>query len=380
VRPILATCALASFLAGLSGSILFIALPGIAAEFHSDIPSLAALGAALSLGSVVALPLAAVADRRHRGPVAALGVAGFSAASLLSALAPSVVVLGGARLLAVAFETLVFAVTTSAAVEAVGPANRARAVSLLAISGGAGAAVSVIGYPLVAPHWRLLYGVAALGLPLAPLALRIPSPVAAAAGARGLRVLLQPPWRTRLAVLAAAAALASLLYEPANFFSVLFGSRRLALSSVTLSVVLALSGAAAVGGYVAGGAASDRYGRRRPAVLLLTLAALLAALSFSPSTGLYIAANIAWSAIAGAAAPMVEAWTAELVPARARVSALTATAVAAALGGVVGLQVVARAEPFVGLGGALWFLAGAAVIGTLVLLTLPETRGQALPD
>jgi MFS family permease len=380
VRPILATCALASFLAGLSGSILFIALPGIATEFHSDIPNLAGLGAALSLGSLVALPLAAIADRRHRGPVAALGIAGFSAASVLSALAPSVVVLGAARLVAVCFETLVFAVATSAAVEAVGPANRARAVSLLAISGGAGAAVSVIGYPLVAPHWRLLYGLAALGLPLAPLALRIPSPIAAVPGARGMRVLLQPPWRARLAALAAAAALASLLYEPANFFSVLFGSRRLALSPVTLSIVLALSGLAAVAGYVLGGAASDRYGRRRPAVLLVTLAALLAAISFSSSPTLYICANIAWSALAGAAVPVVEVWTAELVPARARVSALTATAAAAALGGVVGLQAVARAEPALGLAGTLWILAGAAIIGALALLALPETRGEALPD
>ncbi|HEY8739682.1 MAG TPA: MFS transporter, partial [Candidatus Dormibacteraeota bacterium] len=351
MRLTLAICAVATLLAGFSGSILFIALPGIAAEFHADVPALARFGATLSLGSVAALPLAVVADHRHRGAAAAVAIAGFSAASLASALSPNLATLGAARLAAVCFETLVLAVAVSATMEAVGAANRGKAASLLALCAGVGAGLSVVGYPLVTPHWRLLYFVAGIGLCLAPIGLRIPSRPRQADEERGVRTLLDTPWRSRLAALAAAAALGSVLYEPANFFSVLFGSRRLGLSAAALSAVVAASGIAAVAGFLVGGAASDRFGRRSPVVVLLVLSALLAAASFSPAVASYIAANLLWSALAGAAAPMLEAWTAELVPSRARVTAFTATAVAGAIGGVTGLQLVAGLSPAWGIGG-----------------------------
>ncbi|MDQ6749088.1 MAG: MFS transporter, partial [Candidatus Dormibacteraeota bacterium] len=329
---------------------------------------------------VVALPLAAVADRRHRGPVAALGIVGFSAAALVSALAPGLSALAGARLVAVGFETLVAAIATSAAVEAVSASSRGKAVSLVALGGGAGAALSVLVYPLVAPHWRLLYAIAALGLPLAPIALLLPSPGAPTISSGVRLLLLRPPWRSRLTVLGIGAGCGALLSEPANFFSVFFGSRRLAMSPASLSVLVAASGAAAVAGYIAGGVATDRLGRRLPAVVLLVVAAGLTALSFTPSAAIYVVMNILWSAAAGAVAPVVAAWTVELVPTRARVTAVTATAVAGALGGVLGLRAVAGLEPALGLSATLWGAAAVAILGTLALLTLPETRGRPLPE
>ncbi|MFN2465762.1 MAG: MFS transporter [Candidatus Dormibacteria bacterium] len=380
MRPILAASAIVAFLAGYSGSILFIALPAIAAEFHASVPGLATVGATLALGTLVALPLAARADRRHRGEVATMSIVGFSGAAVVSAIAPSLAVLGAARLLAVGCETIAVAIATSAVVECAGARNRGKAVALLAVSGGAGGALVVVAYPFLAPHWRALYAMAGLGLPLASLAMRIPSPAPVIGAQPGLGGTFEPAWRARLAVLCGAAALASLLFEPANFFSVLFGSRRLAMSPLTLSLVVAVSGVAALVGYAAGGWASDRYGRRVPSVVLLGVGALFAALSFNSSPLVYGSAAALWSAGAGAAAPMMQAWCAELVPARARVSALTATSVAAAAGGVVGLRVVAALEPGFGLPAALWFTAAAAIAGSLMLLALPETRGMPLAD
>lgn len=377
-RRVVALCALASLLSAFGGSILFIALPAIGAEFHAGTADLARLGAILSLGSAVALPLAVAADRAHRGRLAAVGIAGFSLAALATAASPGVAWLAGARLFAVCFETLVSAVAAAAALEVVAPDRRGRTAGLLALSAGTGAALSIVGYPLVAPHWRLLYLAAAPGLLLAPLALRIPT--RATAGLSGVAVLLSSPWRSRLLVLAASSALGAVLYEPANFFTVFFGSRSLGLTSEDLSMVLAASGFTAAVGFVAGGMASDRFGRRRPSVVLGLLSAALAAVSFSASAGTYVAANIAWSGLAGAAAPMVGAWTAELVPSRARVTAFTATGVAGALGGVVGLQLIAATTGGLGLAGTLWLAAVVAGAGTLALLALPETRGQPLPD
>ncbi len=227
-RATIVYCAIAVFLAGYGGSILFVALPGIATEFGANVTSLATLGSILSLGSAIGLPLAVVADRGRRGPVAAVGIAGFSLAGLVTAIVPSIGVLAIARLAAVCCETVVAAVATAATLEAVGSSRRGQAASLLALCGGAGATVSLVAYPVVAPHWRILYGCAGLGVLVAPLALRISShrPAGAQVSAR---VLLDSPWRRRLLVLAASGALGALLYEPANFFAIFFGSRSLGL-------------------------------------------------------------------------------------------------------------------------------------------------------
>jgi MFS family permease len=379
VRETLALCALATFLAGFGGSILFVALPGIGAEFHAGTAQLATFGATLSLGSAIALPLAALADRWRRGVVAAIGIGAFSLASLASALVGDLTALAAARLVAVCFETLVAAVVTAAALESVSPGRRGRTASLLAVSAGAGAVFSVFGYPLVAPHWRLLYFAAAPGLLLAPLALRISSRRVSVRGSQG-GTLLRPPWRARLAILLLSAVLGALLYEPANLFAVFFGSRTLKLSPAALSAVLVVSGIAAAGGYVAGGALSDRFGRRLPGVMLAVVSALLTALAFTRSLPMYVVGNVLWSGSAGAAAPVISAWTAELMPTRARITALTATGVAGSLGGAAGLQLVTALSPGLGLGGTLWLSAGLAVLGALALLALPETRGLPLSE
>src|SRR5258708_36516002 len=88
-RATIVYCAIAVFLAGYGGSILFVALPGIATEFGANVTSLATLGSILSLGSAIGLPLAVVADRGRRGPVAAVGIAGFSLPGLATPIVPS---------------------------------------------------------------------------------------------------------------------------------------------------------------------------------------------------------------------------------------------------------------------------------------------------
>jgi MFS family permease len=379
-RQAVVTCALILFLTGFGGSILFVALPGIASEFHADVGRLANLGSILSLGSAIALPLAVLADSRRRGPIAALGVAGFSAAAIAAALAPSLGALGVARVVAVCFETLVASIATAAALEAVSAERRGRTASVLALAGGAGGGLTVIAYPVVAPHWRELYALAGFGVLAAPLALRIADSQVVTQGRHSASLLLAPPWRGRVALLGLSAALGSLLYEPANFFAVFFGSHTLGLSPFALSAVLVISGAAAAAGYMAGGSVSDRFGRRLPSVGILLVGALVTALTFTRSGSVYLAGNILWAGLLSASAPMIGAWTVELVPSHARVTAFTVTGVIGSLGGVAGLQLVRGLSSGLGLTATLWLTAGAAVLGTLALLWLPETRGSALPD
>jgi predicted MFS family arabinose efflux permease len=214
----------------------------------------------------------------------------------------------------------------------------------------------------------------------APLALRISDVRLVRENRRSARVLLSAPWRGRIALLGISGALGSLLYEPANFFAVFFGSHTLGLSAVTLSAILLVSGVAAVAGFVGGGYLSDRYGRRLPVVAILLVGAVVTAITFSRSGSVYLVGNILWAGLLSASAPMMGAWTVELVPSRARVTAFTVTGVIGSLGGFAGLQLVRSLSPGMGLSETLWLTAAAAIVGTLALLWLPETRGLALPE
>src|SRR5258708_12010088 len=68
-RATIVYCAIAVFLAGYGGSILFVALPGIATQFGANVTRLATLGSILSLGSPTRLPLAGVAHPGRPRPL-----------------------------------------------------------------------------------------------------------------------------------------------------------------------------------------------------------------------------------------------------------------------------------------------------------------------
>src|SRR5258708_27056699 len=154
-RRTLVWAGLAVVLTAFDGSVLVLALPAIAVDFHARTPALSNLGSVLAIGALGALPLAALADRFGRRRLIAIGVAGFSIANFASGLAPSLEALAVLRLVAVCFETLVGGVATALIVEEAPAARRGQAVSVLALLGGLGTGITVISYPLLAPHWRL---------------------------------------------------------------------------------------------------------------------------------------------------------------------------------------------------------------------------------
>ena len=375
---------LAVVLAGFDGSVLIIALPGIAADFNAPVSALSNLGSVLALGALGALPLATLADHLGRRRLIAAGVAGFSLANLASAFAPSLVSLAGLRLVAVCFEALVGGVATALIVEEVPPQHRGQAISVLAILSGAGLLITVVGYPLLAPHWRWLFLAGGLGIPLAPVIwTRLPEGRAwerAHISGSTVRLLLQPPWRFRIGILAATTVLVALVLEPAGLLFTVFASSTLHLSPVAISVLIIASGVIAFPAYLAGGSLSDRFGRRAPGVVLTALYTIFAGLGFVSGTLGFIAGNVLWSAFASAATPVMGAWSGELYPTRARATAEAVSAVAGAGGGIAGLQIVGLVSQGVGLGPAIGIAGVLALGGAGILMLLPETRGKPLPD
>jgi len=383
-RRTLIWAGLAVVLTAFDGSVLVLALPAIAGDFHARVPALSNLGSVLALGSIGALPLATLADRFGRRRLIAVGVAGFSVANFASAFAPSLEALALLRLVAVCFEVLVGGVATALIVEEAPPGRRGQAVSVLAVLSGIGTGITVLAYPVVAPHWRYLFLAGGVGLLAAPMIwTRLPEGrvwLGVRLSGSALRLLIAPAWRRRLIVIAATTALLAVLLEPAGLLFTLFASQVLQLSPAAISELIIASGVAGAASYVAGGFLSDRFGRRVPGTALTGATAVAASLSFATGTPGFVAGNVLWSSFASAATPVLGAWSAELFPTRARATAEALSSLAAAAGSVAGLQAVGLLSQSMSLGTALGLTGVVAFLGALLLLLLPETRGAPLPD
>src|SRR2546428_238294 len=151
-RRTLVWAGLAVVLTAFDGSVLVLALPAVAGDFHARVPDLSNLGSILALGGLGALPLATLADRFGRRRLIAVGVAGFSVANFASAFAPSLDALAFLRLVAVCFEVLVGGVATALIVEEAPPGRRGQAVGALAGPSGGGTGIIRRAYPVVAAH------------------------------------------------------------------------------------------------------------------------------------------------------------------------------------------------------------------------------------
>jgi MFS family permease len=383
-RVTLVWSGVAVVLAGFQGSILVLALPAIASDYHADIPALSGLGSILAIGTLGALPLAALADRFGRRRLIAAGVAGFSLVNFGSAFVPSLALLAFLKLFAVCFEVLVVGVVTALVVEEAPAEARGKAVSVLALLSGLGTGITVIAYPLVAPHWRWLFYASAVGLIAAPLIWwllpegRTWQSVRVTGSA--LRLLLEPRWRRRIAILAVMFALLAVLLEPAGLLYTVYASVVLSWTPVEISILVVVSGVAGAISYLAGGYLTDRYGRRAPAIALTIATAAATSLSFATAAVGFFVGNVLWSGFASAATPVFGAWSGELFPTRARATAEAAVALAGAVGSIAGLGLVAVLASSAGLGGAIELGGVAAVVGALLLFLLPETKQQPLPE
>ncbi len=381
---VVALAGLAAGLVSFDSAVLTLGLPAIAGGFHVTASALSALGSAISLGSLLGLPPAMLADRLGRHRMLVASVAGFSAANLASAFAPSLGALAVARLGAVAGETVASAVATALVVEEVGPRQRGLAVSALTLAAGGGTGLTTLLYPLLAPDWRVLYLLGAAGLLAVPLLAwclpesRAWSDAVSPRGGAPLRLLWHRPWRGRLVVLTLAGALSAVFYSPAGLLMALFGSRDLGLEPAEISAVIVVSGVASIPAFVIGGRLSDRMGRRGPGIAITALTALVAGASFRGGRASYWAGNVLWSVGSSASTPIMGAWAAELFPTRARATSQSLETVAGSVGGLVGFQLVGTLTNVLGLGPALAALALAALGAAGILALLPETRGQAL--
>jgi EmrB/QacA subfamily drug resistance transporter len=169
----LLAAALAAFLAPYMGSAVNIALPAIGREFGANPVLLGWISTAYLLAAAVAVvPLGRLADLTGRKRMFQVGVAGYTAASLLCALAPSVPVLVAARVLQGVGGAMIFGTGTAILVSVFPAEQRGRVLGISVASTYTGLSLGPFlgGWLTTALGWRAVFylnvplGLAIVGL------------------------------------------------------------------------------------------------------------------------------------------------------------------------------------------------------------------------
>lgn len=352
-----------------------------------------AIGATLSvvrIGALLALVVAAVADRRGRRKVLlAASVAG-CVATATGAAAPGLLWLGASQTVARAFSTAMALIFSIIAVEETPAGSRAYAVSVLTMAGalGAGTAVMLLWVAdLGEGAWRVLYVVplAAL-LPLRWVSRHLPetrrfSLRKQRASARPDRSRSRLP-RGRLALLAASGLFLAVFVAPASGFQNEYLRSDRGFTAVELIAFNILTNTPGGLGIVVGGRLADATGRRLVGALGLAAGVGFTVLVYLDS-GWTIWLWSVLAAILGAMAiPALAVYGPELFATEARGRANGVINLFSVVGSAAGLYLAGMLADRLGsLSEAMFVLAAAPlVVIALVLLLYPETASLELEE
>ncbi len=339
-------------------------------------------GAVVRAGIIIALPLAALADRVGRQRV--MRVVAWVAPIIcsLGALAPNFPILVATQAIGRPLGlTLDFLIAVVVAEEM--PRNsRAYAVSIMAMASGLGAGIAVMALPLadLAPEaWRLVYVVTLIWLVVAvDIVRRLPE----TERFERPHIVAPPLDRRRFAVLALVAVCANFFVAPASFFQNRYLREVRGFDASTIALFTLSTATPAALGLVLGGRLADVRGRRRLIAVTIPIATVLVLTSFTVRGGPMWLAAFGGGFVGGIAFPALAVYRAELFPTGNRGRAAGMLTAAALLGGIGGLVLVGRLLD----GGWSYSqvigtvaLAQLVVVG-VVLTQFPETAHRELED
>jgi predicted MFS family arabinose efflux permease len=261
------------------------AAPFVAKEFGLSDRDLALVSGAISLGSFGAFALARLADRHGRRPVLRAGFAALAPLSLLTALAPGVVLYVVAQLISCALRGALGSVVSVAITEVsdddVRPRNHARfGVVASIVSGLPLGLAAALGER---PHgWRWLFAITGASVVLLPwIWRRVPETArferlrdAPATERARVRELLAPAYRRRAVGLVAVGVMRGAAIGAVGFYAFHHAVANVGLPSAQAAGVFAGAGFLGIFGNTAGAVLSERWGRRPTQVAgaLLTVA------------------------------------------------------------------------------------------------------------
>ncbi len=356
--------------AGLSGTVLGVGL------------------AILRLASLGGMPVSGLADRFGRRRVMLVSCASGLALTVLAAASPgywwfvAIFALGRPGL------TAVNALTSVSAAEQTSIADRAKAIALVTGGYGVGAGViaGVNGLAGKAIGFRGLFLLALLPLLLLPAARRMTREsdrYEAVAPESPLPVLgaVAAPYRRMLAIVAALTFAIGVMTGPVNSFVYVYAQNVRHLAGPLVTGMVVLAGASGLAGLLVGRALADRWGRRPTSALGIVTMAVCGVLTYSGSRPALVAGYVAGVLAAAVFAPAGGSLVNELFPTEVRASVSGWVTVAAVLGATLGLLAFgAIADVAHRFAVAALVAAPVPVLGALLLVLLPETRGRELEE
>ncbi|MYD52230.1 MAG: MFS transporter [Dehalococcoidia bacterium] len=396
-RGVLALVSLASLTTSYGTAIMVLALPQIQSGLSIEDAAVSDVAAVIRFGSLLAVPAVLVADRVGRRPALIFVVVANVVLTAATGAAPSMEAFATLQFLARIFHTATGIVAAVYITEEFPTDHRGWGFGALAILAGVGAGLALFMFGMIEQlpfGWRTLYFLALPALALLPLLLRgLPETQRfLSAQTQSHRSYVSSHLRPILSVATAypgrfaALAVVILVVAISNVAAGLYGPTYLQsehdYSPARLSTILLLTGIVGAASALYLGSLSDRFGRRRLAVLLL-VASPCAMVGFYEASGTLLPVLLVTFALVGTGADVsLAAMGKELFPTSYRSTVSGFVAMVAATGGVIGLWTHGRLFDLIGdQWTAVSALAALGLLAPFILaFTLPETNRRALEE
>lgn len=379
----LASLASLSIVGGYLGTLITQTLTYAADEFGVGERTQGDTFAAVRIGVLLSMAVAAWADRNGRRRALLWCAAGGVVATSLGALSTSMATLGATQVVARGLSTALALLIVVVVAEEMPAGSRAYGVSLLTMTAALGAGSVLWLLPLVELDeraWRVLYVVPLLFLPL----VRATAPLLAESRrfVRRHAVARFAGHGHRLALLASSALLLAVFTSPASQLQNEYLREGFGFSAgqITLFTICTVTPGGL--GIVVGGRLADVRGKRVVGALGVAGGTLLTVgMYLAPSAPLLWASSAVGSVLGGLAVPALSVYGPELFPTALRTKANVAITTLGVCGSVIGLVAAGRLADRWSLGPAVAVLGlSPAIVALLLIPRYPETAHRELEE
>jgi len=365
-------------------------LPELRREFGLEPAAAGWMIAVINVGTVVAGVVVRLADTWGRRRVLALTIAGYTLASLATAMTGSVVGFALAQLVARAFLIGEWAVAMIILAEEYPADRRATVIGIVQASASLGGIVCAAVVPLLLQTslgWRAVYVVGAVPLVIVAIIRRGMRETRrfteqqAGPDARTLLAIIRGPYRRRVALLGLIWALTYVCCQSALTFWKEFAVAERSFTNGQIGMTISIAALAAMPLLFGTGRLLDVLGRRMGGAVVFSVAAAGVVASYTLHSQAALTVALV-AAVFGTSSvlPVLNAYTTELFPTALRSGGFAlANNVLGRAGFVLAPIMVGEAAGHWGYGLAVAVTAVPMMLALALILTfLPETRGQEL--
>jgi MFS family permease len=379
----LASLASLSIIGGYLGTLITQTLTFATDEFGAGERAQGDTFAAVRIGVLLAMGVAAWADRHGRRRALLWCAAGGVVATALGALTPNLAALGATQVVARGLATALALLIVVVVAEEMPAGSRAYGVSLLTMTGALGAGSVLWLLPLVELDeraWRLLYLVPLLFLPLVKLTAPL-LPESRRFVRRHATARFSGHER-RLLLLAGSALLLAVFSSPASQLQNQYLRDAFGFSAGQITAFTLLTVTPGGLGIVLGGRLADVRGKRVVgAVGVAGGTVLTAAMYLTDSVWVLWISSATGSILGGLAVPALSVYGPELFPTSLRTKANVVITTLGVGGSVIGLVLAGRLAERWELGPAVAILAlSPALVALLLIPRYPETAHRELEE